>query len=977
MGLMLVVLIHTGGSLGLSQLHSYRTRDLRLLYYSNEHRYILQHMVRSFENSLRFHHRLFDYTPSEEVTIFLHDWHDFGTGGTNTIPWNFISIGIEPYDYTYETSPANERMNWVMNHELAHLVATDKASSSDRFFRSILGGKVIPLAIHPVSMFYSYLTTPRWYCPRWYHEGIATFLETWMAGGIGRALGGYDEMVFRSMVQDSSYFYDFVGLESEGTTIDFQIGANSYLYGTRFVSYLADQYGPEKVLAWFNRTDSSDRYFASQFERVYGRDLDDEWSRWVVFEHQWQRGNLDSIRAFPVTQGRAVFPEALGSVSRAFVDSAGGRLFLGVNFPGELASISGIHLRSGEMQTLCNVPTPALYYVTSLAFDASSGTLFYTQDNSRNWRDIYKVDISSGEQTLLFKDCRIGDLVVNPADKSLWGVQHLNGFSTLIRMPAPYKERYEILPLLYGKDMYDLDISPDGRRLSSSLIEISGRQTLIEFQIDSLMQGNLSYTTIYEFENNAPSNFVYSNDGNHMFGTSYYTGVSNVFRYDFATKKMEALTNSETGFFRPLHYRDDSLIVFRYTGKGFVPMIVAIEPTEDIKAIRYLGQDIVEKFPVVTTWKLAPPNPSLINTDSLILSKGEYSALGNIAFAGIYPIVEGYKDFFAFGLCANLTDPFGAQLATVSASYTPNIRLPEDERFHASLSYDYWEWKILATYNGADFYDLFGPTKTSRKGYSLGVTYANQLISERPRVLDYSLSVAGYGGLETLPEFQNVATSFDKFMTMGGRVTYSYMQRTLGAVDFERGIKTGIVSSNTLVRSTLYPKLYAKLDLGVLLPLEHSSLWLRTAAGQSFGVAGSSFSNFYFGGFGNNWVDHQEFRRYREYYSFPGVELNEIGGHNFGKAMVEWTLPPLRFRRFGIPSLYSNWAQLVLFSSGLATDIGDDADRLLYANLGGQLDVKLVIFSNLESTLSFGCAWAAEQHQRRSRELMFSLKILR
>ena len=56
------------------------------------------------------------------------------------------------------------------------------------------------------------------------------------------------------MVRDSSYFYDYVGLESEGTTIDFQIGANSYLYGTRFISYLAYMHGPESVLNWVNRS---------------------------------------------------------------------------------------------------------------------------------------------------------------------------------------------------------------------------------------------------------------------------------------------------------------------------------------------------------------------------------------------------------------------------------------------------------------------------------------------------------------------------------------------------------------------------------------------------------------------------------------------------------------------------------------------------------------------------------------------------
>ena len=40
--------------------------------------------------------------------------------------------------------------------------------------------------------------------PRWYLEGSAVFMETWMAGGLGRAQGAYDEMVFRAMVRDAA-----------------------------------------------------------------------------------------------------------------------------------------------------------------------------------------------------------------------------------------------------------------------------------------------------------------------------------------------------------------------------------------------------------------------------------------------------------------------------------------------------------------------------------------------------------------------------------------------------------------------------------------------------------------------------------------------------------------------------------------------------------------------------------------------------
>ena len=55
------------------------------------------------------------------------------------------------------------------------------------------------------------------------------FLDTWMAGGLGRAQGPFDEMVFRSMVIDGSRFADPLGLASELTKTDFQVEANSSL----------------------------------------------------------------------------------------------------------------------------------------------------------------------------------------------------------------------------------------------------------------------------------------------------------------------------------------------------------------------------------------------------------------------------------------------------------------------------------------------------------------------------------------------------------------------------------------------------------------------------------------------------------------------------------------------------------------------------------------------------------------------------
>lgn len=957
-----------------SQVFVRETANLRLITLDRAHAYLVPHAAASFENSLRFHRALFDYTPTEKVTVLLHDFNDYGTGGTNTIPWNYLSIGIEPYDYVYETAPTNERMNWVMNHELVHVLATDKAAGSDNTFRGIFFGKVSPVAENPLTMAYSALTSPRWYSPRWYHEGIAVFLETWMSGGIGRALGAYDEMVFRTMVADSSYFYDYVGLESEGTTIDFQIGANAYLYGTRFVSYLALQEGPDKLLAWFNRTAGSRRTYSAQFEEVYGRSLRDAWSGWIAWEHTWERANLDSVYRNPVTAMRPLVREPLGSVSRAFVDRGRGSLYVAVNRPGQLAAISAIDLQSGTVRTLCDVPSPALYYVCSMAYDSASGTLFYTTQNSSSWRDLRSVDVRTGESSELITDGRIGDLAFNRADRSLWGVQHHNGYSTLVRIPPPYTHWYDILPLKYGRDLYDLDVSPDGNLLTASMAEISGRQRLIAMRTDSLRAGSMDYEVLYEFKDNAPMNFVFSGDGRSLYGSTYQTGVANVVRYNRGAKTMEWITNVETGLFRPVPFGGDSVLAFRYTGKGFLPVIIPAIVREDVSPIVYLGQAVVEKYPVLMEWKIPPP--SVINIDSLTVASGEYDGWTNIALASAYPLVEGYRDYTSVGERVNLQDPLGIAGFTLTASVTPSRSIPREERFHVSAEVRWWQWRLTGTYNAADFYDLFGPTRTSRKGYSVGVRYSDYLIFERPKTLEFVIAATAYAGLDRLPDYQNVTASFDNFTTLNGRLTYANMRRSLGAVDNESGVAASLNSLNTVVRGEFVPRVYGTADAGFPLPIDHSSLWLRGSAGWGGGNRDDVFGGFFFGGFGNNWVDYREPKRYREYYSFPGTELNSIGGTSFVRAMGEWTLPPLRFREFGLPSLYCTWMRAALFSSVISTNLDASAFRTTAVSAGAQVDFKLVLFSHLDSMLSFGFAAAAQQHARMTREYMISLKLL-
>jgi hypothetical protein len=956
-----------------AQFYTLETKNLTLVYLGKPHEYLVSHLGRCFENSLRFHRHLFNYTPNEKTTVFLQDFSDFHNAGATSVPRNFVQMSLAPASYIFETTPANERMNHTMSHELVHIVTTDQAAGSDHFFRSVFFGKVWPSLEQPGSIIYSYLTSPRKLSPRWYMEGLAVFWETWMAGGLGRAMGAYDEMVFRSMVRDSSYIYDVVGLESEGTTIDFQVGVNSYLYGTRFISYLAYKYGPEKILEWAARTEDSKKYFASQFKKVYRISLDEEWSRWITWEQQWQQANLDFIRLNHTTPFRPISKTALGSISRSFYDPTSRNLYAALLYPGQVAHIAAINIDTGTIDEINEVKGPGLYYVSSLTYDPSEGLIFYTTDNNR-WRDLNVVDIKTGKSKRLMKDVRTGGLTFNRVDKSIWGVRHYNGISTLVRIPHPYQEWNQIYSFPYGQDIFDIDISPDGSMITAAFVDISGRQKLIKMDATKLMEGETSYTVLFDFENSLPESFVFSPDGRYLYGSSYYSGVSNIYRYDFQREDMNILSNCESGFFRPVPVSEDSLIVMRYTGEGFVPVMIANDTLTHVSAINFLGNEIVKKHPIVKDWILGPP--SAVNIDSLTISTGKYSPIRSVGLNSIYPIIEGYKVYSSVGLRADFSDRLGITGFDLTASYSPGGSLPDDERFHAALNFHYWQWKLSATYNKADFYDLFGPTKTSRKGYSLGIEYSKNLLYDRPKSLDFHARAVGYAGLERLPDFQNVAATFDKFMSADFWLDYNYVRKSLGAVDDEKGIRGVIFSRNTYINSEIIPLMFANLDYGIPLAINHSSIWLRSSAGYSFGERDDPNANFFFGGFGNNYVDYQDEKRYREFYSFPGAELNSIGGTNYGKLMLEWTLAPLRFRRVGIPNLYARWARFALFSSGIVTNIDSDSLRRTVYNIGGQLDFRLILLSRLESTFSLGYGAAFEKNRRLLNEFMISLKIL-
>jgi hypothetical protein len=870
-----------------------------------------------------------------------------------------------------ETFSPGERFFTLMNHELTHVGTIDAWNEQDAGWRHFLGGKPAPIQKHPESILYNFLTSPRNLTPRWYMEGSAVFMETWMAGGLGRAQGGYDEMVWRAKVHDNSRFFSPLGLESEGTQVDFQVGANSYLYGTRFMSYLGLTYGPDKVVEWLRRAPDSKAYYSSQFEHVFGKPLDDVWDDWIAFEHKFQQQNLATLAHYPLTDPKHLSPRGLGSMSRGFVDEKTNSLIAAFRYPGRIGFLGKMDLSTGQLTPLTDLDGMMLYKVTSVAFDPATRTAFYTNQNYA-YRDINAIDVDTGRKRRLLTDARIGDLAFDRSDNSLWGIRHQNGFVTLVHIPAPYTSFNQVKTFHYGEIIFDLDVSPDGQLISASYSTVDGKQSVRVWKRSDLEQGDSDEpVATLTLAQSVPENFTFTPDGKSLLGNAYYTGVSNVFRLDIASGKWDVLTNAATGFFRPQLRPDGSLLVYDYTGEGFNPSIIDPEVRQDLANVRFLGTEVIKAHPELKQWGVG--SPAKIPLDQMITARSTYDPFHRMRFDAHYPIISGYGQKPAFGYYFHIADPLQFRQFSGEVSVSP-YHVHGGERLHLDFEYQTPNWKLTYWHNLADFYDLAGPVLRSRKGDAFIVDYTKPLIYDPPRQLDLFGSASAFFGLDQLPGAQNIASPKDMRSAEIG-LKYTNTTKALGGVDHEKGIEGRIVAGTDQADGDFYPRLYGGLDIGSALPWRNSSAWLYTYAGVVGGPRNKPLGAYYFGAFRNNYVDNRPEKRYREMEAFPGFEIDELALRKFARVTGEVNLPPIRFAEAGTPSFYLSYIRPAVFAGAMAAETQDGRGHD-YTDVGGQLDLNFTVALRLPMVLSVGAAAGFEDGHYRKTELMASLKIM-
>ena len=941
--------------------------------YRGSHAHLVPQLFHSAETALSTLKRLFKYTPSEKIIINTYDAYDYGYGAATSVPQNFIRLEIEPMEPGYESVPYNDRFQWIISHELVHIVVNDHSSNVESFARSFFS-KVVPEQIQPLTIIYSLLTNYNRYTPRWHQESMAVFLETWMNGGFGRTLGSFDEMYFRSLVLDNLEFAGEIELDAKTSHNSFLLETIFYIYGSRFASFLTLKHGPEKLIKWF-KTESCEFYqsFENKFYDIYKVDMVDSWNEFISFEKDFQKSNIQKLKTYTLTEVKRLSDENFGWVTQPYLDKLGNSIFFGFHRSHQLAEIQKYNLQYRISENIATLPTPSMLQVSSTAYDKNLGLFFFTTNNNQLYRDLWVLDTEKQNRRLLFKDCRVGSLTISPITHELWGIEHSASAASLVYSTYPYNKLEMILQFDVGDEIQQLSVSPSGKYLAAVFYPSSGDQKIILLDIDVIKSAkSIKYEILYT--SGSPENISWSMDEQFIFWNAYTNGVSNIYRLNISTLKVEVLSHTLRGLFKPLYVNQDSIFAFEFTSLGFIPVMIANKPAEYVPAISYLGQLILDKYPSLMDLNL--PSAGESKQQLTIIPEEKYNGLSNLAVQTFVPVISGFQSQKVVGIYGHIADPVLNHDLTFEIGYSPFKENPLGPKFHAKLKYDYKkQFEIGIDHNATDFYDLFNKRKRGMIGTKITMGHTYYWMYDNPLKVKQQTQVALYKNVEFIND-NLVRVSEPDFMVAQSIFDIKNQRRSIGSSDFEHGndfITTLMVFGADPKNPEFAYQIWAELGSLTTWLFPHNVLYLRIAGGYHQPNDVLRQARFYFGGFGNREVENVDVKQYRKVFRFPGIPIYSLGADNFVKLMMENNLPPLRLSNFSIGRHYLNHIDLSIYSQGLLvkSDLGK-----YWGDVGGQINFIFKHWDNLESTFSAGIAKAWFQNGS-DWEWFLSLKLLK
>jgi len=210
--------------------------------------------------------KFLDWKPEQKTIIILTDHTDLPNGLAYTYNRNTIVVYLTHSDLEISLKSYENPLYSLLLHEYTHIIHLDNVRNGALFWRIFYGRSLFPNLLA-----FSFFI-----------EGIAVLSESIFAGG-GRLSSTYNHSIIReAIINNKLPSFDKLVYP----VIDWPYGDAIYHYGARFVLYLYNFYGREKLIEFINSigSDFIPLMFVIRFKKIYGKSLKDLWNEWLEYE---------------------------------------------------------------------------------------------------------------------------------------------------------------------------------------------------------------------------------------------------------------------------------------------------------------------------------------------------------------------------------------------------------------------------------------------------------------------------------------------------------------------------------------------------------------------------------------------------------------------------------------------------------------------------------------------------------------------
>ncbi len=508
------------------------------------------------------------HQPRGRVRVLLTDYTDGANGSASVIPRNVMHLFLSAPD---GLSTLNDYDDWFVGlifHEYTHILHLDSIGGISKLINWIFGKTAAPNNVQP----------------SWWIEGMAIFSESRFTAG-GRNRNSLYDMYLRMAVLENNT--QSIG-QISSAPIRFPHGSTPYLYGARFLKYLAGRFGEQQLPRI--SLDYGSEWIPFGFNKVARRHLRNK--GYVKLYQEWM---ADLRRRFQL-QARAVKRRGVREGTRITFSGdytywprfhPSGQWLLYADDDGK----SDNAWKRMDLGQTRSRPLIRLEGGGDGSFDPNGRSLVYYQwETDRavySFTDLFEYNLDTGRRRRLTRAMRMREPDVSPDGRRLAAVMNRAGTTHLVLLPRRGLRRGQAPKILVRSRRYDQVAtprwSPDGRTIAYSAWERGGKRDL--FLVD-VATGRRRRLTNDRAQDISPA---WSPDGRTLYFSSDRTGIYNVYALDVKSGVLRQVTNVVHGALMPAVSPDGKTLVYvGFTSRGYDLYRLPLEPKRFLPALPYL-----------------------------------------------------------------------------------------------------------------------------------------------------------------------------------------------------------------------------------------------------------------------------------------------------------------------------------------------------------------------------------------------------